>query len=256
MTIQWITAFLDRPAAPFDTAVQFWMGATGSQLSETRGELGEFATLVPPRGDAYLRVQRVQNGGGSHVDLRVDDIEGLVDRAAAAGARVELASRGPAVVWSPGGMPCCLAEQRGESTRPSPLTSGSGASSLVDQVCIDVAAGIFDEECRFWSALTGWVLQSSSRHDEFKFLIRPAWSPLRVLLQRRGDNDGPTRAHLDIASDDVKLIVADHLQLGATILEEFDNWTAMSDPAGFSYCVTARNPRTGLLATPVPDYGA
>lgn len=255
MTIQWITAFLDRPAAPFDSAVQFWMGATGCRLSETRGELAEFATLVPPGGDAYLRVQRVQNGGGTHVDLHVDDLEGLVERAAAAGARVEVASRGPAVLWSPGGMPCCLVEHHGESTRPGPLTSGSGASSLVDQVCIDVAAGIFDEECRFWSALTGWVLQSSSRHDEFKFLIRPAWSPLRVLLQRRDENDGPTGAHLDIASDDVKLIVADHIQLGATVHDEFDSWTAMRDPAGFSYCVTARNPGTGLLTTPVPDYG-
>ncbi|HEX4862502.1 MAG TPA: VOC family protein, partial [Acidimicrobiales bacterium] len=160
------------------------------------------------------------------------------------------------LVGSPGGLPCCVVEHRDESTRPGRVMSGSGASSLVDQVCIDVPAKLFEDECRFWSAMTGWVVQSSSRHEEFKFLIRPGWSPLRVLLQRRADNDGPSRAHLDIASDDVKLIVADHVQLGATVLDEFDNWTAMRDPAGFPYCVTARNPGTGLLATPVPDYGA
>ncbi|HEX4865441.1 MAG TPA: VOC family protein, partial [Acidimicrobiales bacterium] len=87
MTIRWITAFIDRPAGPFEDAVQFWMEATGSRLSQPRGEFGEFATLLPPGGDAYLRVQRVQGGGGCHVDLHVDDVDDLASRATAAGAR-------------------------------------------------------------------------------------------------------------------------------------------------------------------------
>lgn len=232
------------------------MEATGSKLSETRGDLAEFATLLPAGGEAYLRVQRVENGGGTHVDLHVDDVEGFLIHAANAGGSVDRSSCAPALVWSPGGIPCCVVEHRGETTRPDPYLSGSGASSLVDQVCIDIPADRFADECRFWSTLTGWVVQSSSRYEEFKFLIRPGWSPLRMLLQRRRDNDAPTAAHLDIAADDVKMIVADHVRLGATVLDEFDSWTAMRDPSGFPYCVTARNPGTGLLATPVPDYGA
>ena len=256
MTIRWMTAFIDRPVDPFDNTVKFWMDATGSKLSETRGALDQFATLVPPGGDAYLRVQRVGDGGGTHLDVHVDDVDVLVERAAKAGALVERSGADPPLVFSPGGLPCCIVQHRGESVRPGPLLSGSGAASLVDQVCIDIPGDRFDEECRFWSTLTGWVTQSSSRHSEFKFLIRPAWSPLRILLQRRQDSVEPTRAHLDLASDDVKLVVADHVKLGAEILEEFDHWMAMRDPAGFAYCVTARSPRTGLLATPVPAYSA
>ena len=252
MTIRWITAFIDRPAAPFERAAEFWMDVTGSKLSEKRGERDEFATLLPPGGDAYLRVQRVKSGGGSHLDMHVDDIDGFVDRAEAVGAAVERGSRVPAVLRSPAGMVCCVVPHRGESIRPGPLLSPGGALNLVDQVSIDIPADQFDRECSFWSATTGWVLQSSSARSEFKFMIRPGWSPLRLLLQRRDDSEGPARAHLDIATDDIAVLVDDHLRFGANVAEEFDTWTAMTDPAGLPYCITGRNPRTGLLRTPSP----
>ena len=251
-----MTAFIDRPVGPFEKAVDFWMDATGSKLWETKGEHGEFATLIPPGGDAYLRVQRVDDGGGTHLDLHVDDADGLAERALSAGGTVSESVRGSAVAWSPGGMPCCLVDHHGEATRPGPVITASGASSLVDQVCVDSPADLFDAECRFWSALTGWVLQSSSLHEEFRFLIRPTWSPIRLLLQRREDDDGPTRAHLDFASDDVRSTVADHTSLGARVLHDDEHWTCMVDPAGFAYCLTSRRPGTGLLATPVTGYGA
>jgi hypothetical protein len=71
--------------------------------------------------------------------------------------------------------------------------------------------------------------------------------PLRLLLQRRDDDDGPARAHLDIASDHVDLLVADHQSLGASVVQTFEHWTTMTDPSGFPYCITSRDPRTGLL---------
>lgn len=255
MTIRWMTASIDRPADPFDNAVEFWMETTGTKLSSARGDHKEFATLLPPGGDAYLRVQRVGDCGGSHLDLHVDDVESFVRRAHAMGAHVEHPPGGPPLIRSPAGMVACVVNHHGESIRPGALMSPQGAVSIVDQLCIDVPEDRFDEECAFWSGLTGWVLQSSSSHPEFKFLIRPAWSPLRLLLQRREDSDGPARSHLDIACDDVKLLVDDHLRLGAFLLEEFANWTCMIDPAGLPYCITRRNPHTGLLSTPTPDYG-
>ena len=70
----WMSAFLDLAADEFDRDVAFWQGVTGYALSATRGAPPEFATLVPPDGDDYLRVQRL--GGGAsriHLDLHVED---------------------------------------------------------------------------------------------------------------------------------------------------------------------------------------
>ena len=65
--------FFVFPAASFDAGTAFWRQVTGYGLSPFRGPDGEFATLLPPAGDAYLRVQRILDGpGGCHLDLHVD----------------------------------------------------------------------------------------------------------------------------------------------------------------------------------------
>jgi len=70
--VRWLTVFLDFPAGSFGTGVAFWREVTGSALSPFRGAAAEFATLLPPTGDAYLRVQRTADGsGGHHLDLHV-----------------------------------------------------------------------------------------------------------------------------------------------------------------------------------------
>jgi hypothetical protein len=56
MSLRWLTVFLDFPAGSFEAGVAFWREATGSGRSPFRGVHGEFATLLPPSGDAYLRV--------------------------------------------------------------------------------------------------------------------------------------------------------------------------------------------------------
>ena len=53
--VRWLTVFLDFPAGSFGAGVAFWAEVTGSTLSPFRGAAGEFATLLPPYGDAYLR---------------------------------------------------------------------------------------------------------------------------------------------------------------------------------------------------------
>jgi hypothetical protein len=64
----WVTIFLDFPGDAFEAGVAFWREVTGYGLSSSRGEAGEFATLLPPDGDAYLRVQRIFDGaGGCHL---------------------------------------------------------------------------------------------------------------------------------------------------------------------------------------------
>jgi hypothetical protein len=247
VSIRWLTAFIDRPAASFESSVRFWTATTASALSPARGDRAQFATLLPPDGDAYLRVQRVASGGGSHLDVHVDDIDAFTRRAVELGASNDGPSEGVNVLRSPAGLSWCVVGHDGASVRPDPLLLRSGAASLVDQLCIDIPAGCFAAECAFWSGLTGWELRTSSVRPEFTFLLRPAWSPLRLLLQRRDDVDGTAEAHLDIATDDVVGLVAHHATLGAEVVRAFDHWTTMRDPAGLPYCITRRDPRTGLL---------
>ena len=218
----WLTAFLDLPADEYDEAVAFWRAVTGYDLSPSRGEAGEFATLLPPTGDAYLRVQRVEAGeSGIHLDLHAPDQEFQVRR-------------------SPGGLGFCLVDGD-ETTRPAPVTWAEGNRSIVDQVCLDIPPASWQEECDFWARLTGWELFQGGR-PEFRRIRKPAGQPLNILLQRLDEGDGPVRAHLDLSADDREAEVRRHEALGASVLAVHEGWTVMRPPAGPVYCVTGRKP--------------
>jgi hypothetical protein len=109
MAFRWLTVFLDFPTDAFDAGVAFWREATGSGLSPFRGTAGEFATLLPSAGDAYLRVQRIMDGsGGHHLDLHVGPADGLEDAAALAvslGARIRTSRRRSSSASVPSGRP-------------------------------------------------------------------------------------------------------------------------------------------------------
>ncbi len=81
---------------------------------------------------------------------------------------------------------------------------------------------------------------------EFASLVRPEGMPLRLLLQRLGEPSGPCRAHPDLACDDVSAEVRRHQALGGTVLRTTGIFTTLLDPAGLPYCVTSRDPGTGL----------
>ncbi len=240
----WVTAFRDIAHGSFDRGVAFWSEVTGYGQSSFRGEHQEFATLEPPQGDAFLRVQRVLDGpGGLHLDLHVADCRAAADAALDLGA-TEVADLGHVIMRSPGGFTFCFVDHPA-SERP-PAAEWEGVRSLVDQVCFDIPASAYDEECAFWAAVTGWELVHSAR-PEFASLVRPPEIPLRFLLQRLGESSGPVRGHLDLASEDRAAEVRRHAGLGAELLAEHERWTVLRDPSGFAYCVTDRNPATGLL---------
>ena len=218
----WLTAFLDFTPDEYDAGVAFWQRVTGFGLSEPRGEQNEFATLVPPYGDAFLRVQRLAAGAnGVHVDLHARDQEFEVLR-------------------SPGGLPYCLVPGI-ESIRPGPATWPGGNRSMVDQVCLDIPPEHYDEECAFWASLTGWELFDGGT-PEFRRLRRPAGQPLNILLQRLDSPGGAVRAHLDLSADDRDTEIRRHEQLGASVLRAHEGWTVMQPPAGPVYCITGRTP--------------
>ncbi|MHB8440196.1 MAG: VOC family protein [Acidimicrobiales bacterium] len=247
MTPRWVTAFLDLPKEHFDLACGFWQAVTGYGASVPRGAVGEFVTLEADRGDPFLRVQRI--GGdtaGVHVDLHVEDVAAAVQHAVRLGASPAGIQGGPAVMRSPGGLAFCLVKHHGEKCRPR-ANPRPGGRSLVDQVCVDIPPGLFNDECRFWAGMTGWELRQGSR-PEYMYLARPEGIPVRLLLQRLDDADAECcHGHLDLACDDVEAERARHEMLGGRVALTMPDWTTMVDPAGLTYCLTRRNPDTGKL---------
>jgi Glyoxalase-like domain len=248
---RWLTLFLDFPGDSFDAGVAFWREVTGTALSPFRGAAGEFATLLPPDGDAYLRVQRTADGsGGCHLDLHVEPATGTVDQAAdravALGATTKHVSEGLVIADSPGGFTFCLVRWHGENAVPRPVVLNTGGASRADQLCLDIPPDAFERECSFWAALTGWDPHPGGR-PEFAYLDRPAQLPLRLLFQRR-DTAGPldqVTGHADFACTRRDLLASRHAASGARILAEFPEWIAMADPTGRLYCLTVRDPETG-----------
>lgn len=246
MTPFWLSAFLDLPAEGFDRSVAFWSAVTGFSVSPPRGEHGEFATLVPPDGDDYLRVQRLGSGPARlHLDLHVDDPRAAADRAVARGA-IELADRGHVTVRSPGGLTLCFVTHPA-SLRPSPAGFPGVQRTMVYQVCLDLPRASYDVEAGFWAGLLGAAPEVLARRPEFSWLRPAAGWALDVLVQRLDRPDGPATAHLDLGTTDRAAEVERHVALGAepVVVEEF--WTVLRDPAGLAYCVTDRDPATGRL---------
>jgi hypothetical protein len=248
VSLRWLTIFLDFPAGSFDAGVAFWREVTGYGLSAARGSDGEFATLLPPSGDAYLRVQRLADGaGGCHLDLHVDtaaeSLHAAADRAVAAGALIGHREDGLVAAASPGGFPFCLVHWAGERSVPAPLAAVSGGgASRVDTLCLDVPPGEFERELAFWAALTGQQARPAPVPGYY-YLTRPAGWPARVLLQRR-DSAAPgdrARGHVDFGCTDPRARDR-HVALGARVTGAQEYWTVLTDPAGREYCLVARDP--------------
>jgi hypothetical protein len=239
MSITWLTAFLDSPPETAAASEVFWAALTGTTMSERRGRRAEFATLLPDRGDAFLRVQEVVQSvpGALHLDLHSDDVPGLAARAEELGATTSYPEPGLVVCGSPGGLSfCVVGEPGGRRPPPQPWEAGS---SLVDQVCLDVPPSRYDDETAFWQALTGW---SRVPAGEFERLVRPPGMPLAFLLQRLADEQPTVTAHLDLACDDRDGESARQQSLGADVVRRTPGWTVMRDPAGRLYCNTGRKP--------------
>jgi catechol 2,3-dioxygenase-like lactoylglutathione lyase family enzyme len=247
MKVAWLTACIDLPPDRFDAGSTFWQHVTDARMSETRGVDDQFVTLLPRSGDPYVRVQRTTTGPRIHLDLHVDAVADARRLAEHLGATVDV-DLGHVIMRSPAGFTFCLVEHHGAADRPPPVHAE--VEHRLDQVCIDVPDESFEPETLFWEALTGWELHQSQLLPEFAFLTQPPPMPLRLLLQRLGTDDGArrARAHLDIACgrrvDDVRRL---HERFGAAFVAVGARWTTMRDPAGMRYCLTERDPYTGVI---------
>ncbi|KQV69864.1 hypothetical protein ASC64_08615 [Nocardioides sp. Root122] len=234
----WIQVFLDTPASAFEEAVAFWSAVTGWQPSERRGEDGQFLTLLPAAGSAYLKMQAVDGPAGLHLDLDSTDRPAAVSRSYDLGGTHAWTYEGVEVMRSPGGFVFCHTLVDGE-----PVLDRPGATML-DQVCLDVPAAHWDAEVAFWAALTGREPEVGSL-PQFVRLVREGQP--RILVQRLDEPDGPVRAHPDLASADRESDTADHVRLGARVQSVNAFWTVLTAPGGQVYCLTDRDPRTGVV---------
>ncbi|CAM5401403.1 VOC family protein [Streptomyces pilosus] len=243
MSVRWTYLFLDRPGAAADRAGAFWAAVTESRLSGPSGEHGEFVTLSADGADACAGVQRTDSGtGGVHLDLSVDDVPEFVAAARRLGAGTVAEHEGWTVLRSPAGQLFCAIPWHGESVRP-PVAHGS----RLDQVCLDIPPSRYDGEVAFWGGLLPEWESAPGSLPEFRVVRPPAGLPVRVLLQRTGE-ERPVSAHPDLACADIAATRVRHEELGARPVAAFDHWTVMRDPTGGTYCLTGRDPWTGAPA--------
>jgi catechol 2,3-dioxygenase-like lactoylglutathione lyase family enzyme len=236
--VRWMTVFLDTREDVAPQVEAFWADVTGYTVSSPRGRREEFATLLPPDGDAHLKLQTVVQSptGGLHLDLHTDDVAALAGRAEELGASASYLDDGYVVCGSPGGMTFCVVGRPG--SRAASPAAWPGGRSMVDQVCLDIPPSQWESECRFWSDLTGWELVDRDPDDEFCRMRQPRHLALRVLLQRLDDEQSVVSGHLDLGSDDYLAETERHLSLGATEVLRTPHWVVLEDPSGRVYCVT------------------
>jgi glyoxalase superfamily protein len=249
MTVRWVWVFLDLPEREFETSLAFWREVARSDVSPWRGQYREFATLLPAEGEPWLKVQRVGGEGGVHLDLDVDEpLPVAAERAVRLGAAV-VGDLGDVVVCrSPGGFVFCLTPWTPGETAQGQVRTG--AESLLDQVCLDIPPQGYSAEVAFWSELTGWEVDDPDPDDEFARLTWPAGLPVRFLLQRLDEGDGPVQGHVDLSAVDRAAEVERHLGLGASEAGAGRGWTVMRAPAGHRYCVTDRHPERPVPGAP------
>jgi hypothetical protein len=105
--------------------------------------------------------------------------------------------------------------------------------SRVATVVIDVPAAGHDRELEFWAGATGQHLPELD-FPEYHGAKLPGLD-LGLLVQRL--DDGTSRIHLDVHTDDVEAEVTRLEQLGAQRVQFAHTWWVMRDPAGLLFCV-------------------
>ena len=241
----WLHAFLDVPAERAEPAARFWAAASGGEIGAPWPEHPEFRSLDPATGSRYLHVQRHSGPPRLHLDLTTPQVDAETARLVALGAGAQARFRWWQVLQSPGGLPFCLVEEIPARSRPEPVRWPGGHRSRVAQLTVDAPADHYDAECAFWAAATGWA-EHVDRRPEFRRLLPPDSSPLRLLVQRLDERDTPVRAHLDIGTDDVDAEVRRLVALGAVVTagpsEHGGAWVTLADPVGLPFCVTPQPP--------------
>lgn len=239
--IRWINLVLDVPAHAMPGALEAWQRITGCTASAPLDDPARTRTMLPAAGASWLKVRTLSGDVPRvHMELLVDDVEQATRDALALGATVHERGDDAVVLRDPTGLRFALAPRH---------TDGDGVQvrdvdSLVDQICLDVPSNQFTDSVRFWSAFTGWP-EAPGHYAEFTALQRPDDIPVRIAFQRVGM--GEATGHPDVAARRGLLTRREHEAIGAVVDQVRERWTVMVGPSGMRYCITERNPVTGLF---------
>ncbi len=114
---------------------------------------------------------------------------------------------------------------------------------LMRTVVLDFPTDVHDAGRDFWQVVLSAGLRRGTRHPEYHALEHPA-ALGRVLVQNL--NEGASRIHLDVESDDPDAEVGRLVAAGAQIVERIDDWTVLRDPGGLLFCVIPAHPDAGF----------
>jgi len=105
--------------------------------------------------------------------------------------------------------------------------------SRLSKIVIDVAPADHDAEAAFWAAATGKPL---TRFEQFpEYHGAEITEHVGLLIQKL--EDGASRVHVDIHTDDLEAEVKRLESLGAQRVTQNHLWQVMRDPAGLVFCV-------------------
>jgi hypothetical protein len=105
---------------------------------------------------------------------------------------------------------------------------------LMRTVIFDYPSVVHDAGRDFWQiALAGGIRRGRTK-TEYHVLEDPAaLGPVMV----QNLQDGESRIHIDVESDDTEAEVARLVAAGAVVVERIDNWVVLRDPGGLLFCV-------------------
>ncbi len=107
--------------------------------------------------------------------------------------------------------------------------------SRLAQIILDCQTSDLDRAASFWSAALGRPIRSLNdpADERYRALETRPGEP-NLLLQRVSH---PSRAHLDIETDDIEAEVARLEALGARRVAQVRTWWILEAPTGHRFCV-------------------
>ena len=99
---------------------------------------------------------------------------------------------------------------------------------------IDHPEGDWEQGLAFWAGVQGVRPARTDHTSEYRSL--GTIGSVALESQRTGAGT-PPRVHLDVETDDVPAEVGRVVALGATVVEEREEFTVLQDPAGLVFCV-------------------
>jgi predicted enzyme related to lactoylglutathione lyase len=102
-------------------------------------------------------------------------------------------------------------------------------------IVIDCEAGDFERDIAFWGKALGYDVNRTHDPDDEKYAeLETPPDQIKVLLQ---EVDHPSRAHLDIETDDIEAEARRLEMLGAKRVAHIKRWLVMEALSGHRFCV-------------------